>query len=169
VAKVAEYRGVRRALRLLAFATIPATNLHVTDAVGGRRSGMRWCRSRRRFGVYLALFALALQFVVSFAHTHPEGLDSAQGAPVSGDASLALSLARVSDSTAYPLNKPGGLPHHDCAVCISIALLGSAQNGQPPALSEPADIRLSPVRPTSERQFSVVRFYPFRTRAPPLV
>jgi len=47
--------------------------------------------------------------------------------------------------------------------------LGSALKGQPPALSVPADIGLSPTRPGSELQFSVVRFYPFRTRAPPVV
>jgi hypothetical protein len=130
---------------------------------------MRWCRSRQRFGAYLALFALALQFVASFAHIHPEGFGPAHGGFLSGEASLALSWAGGADTPAYPSNDQGGLPHRDCAVCITIALLGSALNGQPPALSEPTDIRHSPLRPASERQFAVVRFYPFRTRAPPVV
>jgi len=130
---------------------------------------MRWCRSTQLFGVYLALFALTLQFIASFAHIHPDGFGSATGGSLSGEASLVLSSAGASDSPAYPLNDQRGLPHRDCAVCISIALLGSALKGQPPALSVPADIGLSPTRPGSELQFSVVRFYPFRTRAPPVV
>jgi hypothetical protein len=130
---------------------------------------MRWWRSGQRFGVYLALFALTLQLIASFAHIHPEGFGSAPAGSLSGDASHALSSAGASDSPGYPLNDQGGLPHRDCAICISIALLGSALNAQPPALSEPADVHLSPNRPASELQFSVVRFYPFRTRAPPVV
>jgi hypothetical protein len=130
---------------------------------------MRWCRSNQRFGVYLALFALTLQFIASFAHIHPEGFGSAPRDSLSDEESLVLSWAGAADSPAYPLNDQGGLPHRDCAVCISLALLGSALNAQPPALSEPADVHLSPNRPASELQFSVVRFYPFRTRAPPVV
>jgi hypothetical protein len=129
---------------------------------------MRWCRSSQRFGVYLALFALTLQFVASFAHVHPEGFGPAPGGSFSGEAPLLLSWAGASGSPAYPLNDQGGLPRRDCAVCISMALLGSALKGQPPALALPAYIHLSPTRPASELQFSVVRFYPFRTRAPPI-
>jgi hypothetical protein len=130
---------------------------------------MRWCRSRQRFGVYLALFALTLQFITSFAHIHPEGFGSAPGGSGSREASLALPRSGASDSPAYPRNDQGGLPHHDCAVCVSIALLGSALKGQPPALAVPTDIHLAPARAASELQFSVVRFHPFRTRAPPIV
>jgi hypothetical protein len=130
---------------------------------------MRWWRSSQRFGVYLALFALTLQLIASFAHFHPEGFGSAPDGSLSGEASPALSSAEASESPGYPLNDQGGSPHRDCAICISIALLGSALEGQPPALSLPADIPLSPTRPASELQFSVVRFYPFRTRAPPVV
>jgi hypothetical protein len=130
---------------------------------------MRWWRSSQRFGVCLALFALTLQVVASFAHIHPEDFRSAPGGSLSGEVSLVLSWTGVSESPADPLNNQGGLPHRDCAVCISIALLGSALKGQPPALSVPANIRLSPTRLASELQFSVVRFYPFRTRAPPVV
>jgi hypothetical protein len=130
---------------------------------------MRWCRSRQRFGTYLALFALTVQLIASFAHIHSEGFDPTHGGSPSGEVRLALSWAGAPDSPAYPLTDRGGLPRRDCAVCITIALLGSALNGQPQALSEPPDIRLPPVRPASERRFSVVRFYPFRTRAPPVV
>jgi hypothetical protein len=130
---------------------------------------MRWWRSSQRFGVYLALFALTLQFITSFAHIHPEGFGSAPGGSLLGEAPLVLSPAGASNSPAYPLNDQGGLPRRDCAVCIGMALLGSALKGQPPALALPTDIHLSPTRPASELQFSVARFYPFRTRAPPIV
>ena len=131
---------------------------------------MRWCRSTQRFGVYLALFALTLQFIASFAHIHPDGFGSVPGGSLSGEASLVLSSAGASAPPAYPSSDQGGLPRRDCAVCITIALLGSALKGQPPAVSVPTDIGLSPLTdPASELQFSVVRFCAFRTRAPPVV
>jgi hypothetical protein len=130
---------------------------------------MRWWRSNQRFGVYLALLALALQFIASLAHIHPDGFGSALGGSLSVEASPVLSSAGASDSPAYPLSGRGGLPRHDCAVCISVALLGSALEGQPPALSLPTDIGLSLACPASEFQFLVIRFCAFRTRAPPVV
>ena len=35
---------------------------------------MRWFRAYRKFGGRLALFALALQFYLSFAHIHPDDI-----------------------------------------------------------------------------------------------
>jgi hypothetical protein len=122
---------------------------------------MRWCRYHQSFGSILALFALGFQLFASFAHLHPEGARPAFDFSLSG----ATTPARL--STEAP-NLPGGVPHHDCAICIAIGLLGSALNGQPPVVSWPALIRFAPMRPISEFKFSVARFYSFRTRAPPV-
>jgi hypothetical protein len=130
---------------------------------------MRWLRSNQRFGVYLALFALAIQFVVSFAHIHAEDFRPWSGASPGGAASLALSPVAAPDSSAFASHSQPGLPHRNCPVCVSIGLLGQGLGGQLPVLLAPTFVHLAPARLPDELQFSVVRFYPFRTRAPPVV
>ena len=48
---------------------------------------MNWIRSNKRFGARLALFALTLQFYLSFAHIHPDD--------IYGPAGQALSVAET--------------------------------------------------------------------------
>jgi hypothetical protein len=122
---------------------------------------MRWCRYHQRFAGILALFALGLQLFASFAHMHPEGALRLFDISLSGAASPARS------STDGP-NLPAGGPHSDCAVCITIGLLGSALSGEPPVVSLPELIRFAPTPPVGEFKLSVARFYSFRTRAPPV-
>jgi hypothetical protein len=116
--------------------------------------------------VYLALFALTIQFVVSFAHFHPEDFHPWSVISASGTASLALSPVAAPDSSVY--GQPG-LPHRNCPVCVSIGLLGQGLSGQLPVLLAPAVFHVASARLPDELQFSVVRFYSFRTRAPPVV
>jgi hypothetical protein len=130
---------------------------------------MRWLRSNQRFGVCLALFALTIQFVASFAHFHPDDFRPWSGTSASGAASLALSAIAAPDSSVYISRIQPGLPHRNCSVCVSIGLLSQGLNGQLPILLAPTFFRLASARPPHELQFSVVRFYPFRTRAPPVV
>jgi hypothetical protein len=115
---------------------------------------MRWYRYHQRVVGILALFALGFQLGVSFAHVH--GVGRVSGASVSG---AALS-GRMPDSP--------GTPRHECAICVTIGLLSNALNGEPPVVSLPDLIRFAPLHPVSETRFSVARFYPFRTRAPPV-
>ncbi len=44
---------------------------------------MRWFRAYGTFGGRLALFALALQFYLSFAHIHPDDIYGPVGVPLS--------------------------------------------------------------------------------------
>jgi hypothetical protein len=126
------------------------------------RVGMRWCRYHQRFAGILALFALGLQLFVSFAHVHPEG------ALRPFDISLSGATSPAPSSTDWP-NSPGGGPHNDCAICITIGLLGSALSGKPPVVASPELIRSAPTPPVGEFKLSIARFYSFRTRAPPVV
>jgi len=129
---------------------------------------MRWRRSCQHFGGYLALFALALQLAVSFAHIHLESFGPSSA--IADVASFAGLSAEAPDSSAAPSDRHGGgVPHHDCAICISLGLLGNGLNGQPPVLSAPAVLRAAPLRPVSEFNFSLARYISFRTRAPPAV
>jgi hypothetical protein len=122
---------------------------------------MRWCRYHQRFAGALALFALGLQLFASFAHVHPEA------ALRPFDISLSGATSPAPSSTDGP-NSPGGGPHNDCAICITIGLLGSALSGEPPVVSLPQLVRFAPPPPVGEFKVSVARFYSFRTRAPPV-
>ncbi len=121
---------------------------------------MRWYRYHQRVVGILALFALGFQLAVSFAHVHLEGVGQVSGASVSGAAPSGRLPAGLPDSP--------GAPRHECAICIATGLLSNALNGEPPAISPPDLIRFAPLPPVSETRFSVARFYPFRTRAPPV-
>lgn len=121
---------------------------------------MRWYRCHQRVVGILALFALGFQLAVSFAHVHLDGVRQPSPVSVSAAASTSRLPAGVPDSP--------GAPHPDCAICVASALLSNALNGEPPAVSLPDLIRFAPLQPVSEARFSVARFYPFRTRAPPV-
>jgi hypothetical protein len=130
---------------------------------------MRWLRSAQRFAAYLALFALTIQFVAAFGHIHAEDFRPWAGSSPSDAASLVLSPIATRDSSVHASHDQRGLPHRDCAVCVSIGLLSQALNGHLPVLSTPTAVPLASVRPSNKLQFCVVRYYPFRTRAPPVV
>lgn len=122
---------------------------------------MRWYRYHQRIVGILALFALGIQLVVSFAHVHVEGVR----------APFNVSQSRTVPSSGLPARTPDtpGAPQPDhCAVCVTIGLLSNGLSGEPPAISLPALVRFSPLPPVSEARFSVTHFYPFRTRAPPV-
>jgi hypothetical protein len=121
---------------------------------------MRWYRYHQGVVAVLALFALGFQLAVSFAHLHLEGVPPLSGVSASDAASTGRLPAGVPDSP--------GAPHHDCAICVALGLLSNALNGEPPAVSLPDLIRFAPLQPVSETRFSIARFYPFRTRAPPV-
>lgn len=120
---------------------------------------MWWYRCHQRFAGILALFALGIQLAVSFGHVHLEGARPPFGLAASDAASLDRSPAGTPD--------PPGAPRHDCAICITIDLLGNALTGEPTALSLPDPVQFGPFPPAGEPEIFVTRFHAFRTRAPP--
>jgi hypothetical protein len=86
---------------------------------------MQWFRWNRRWGSHVALFALAVQLVLSFGHLHVDEL----GIGVPG-ASVGAS------NSAHPAKLPGSVPDADefCAICAVISMSGSLLIPQPPAL-----------------------------------
>jgi hypothetical protein len=109
---------------------------------------MKWFRSNIRLGSRLALFALAIQFLLSFGHSH----GSAQAAPALpgtalhervGSAATGLgALPGVSrEDTARAIrhktsssDEPGGQPTDDCAICAVMALAKALVVAAPPHL-----------------------------------
>jgi hypothetical protein len=91
--------------------------------LGARRAKlttMRWFRSRSRVGSYLALFALAFQLAVSFAHVHVDEI-----APRSAGAA-----AFASTQSGDEVNAPSGPTSRedvadDCPICALIHLAGA--------------------------------------------
>jgi hypothetical protein len=127
---------------------------------------MRWGRSSRRFGGYLALFALWLQFAVSFAHIHPADsiIDHGQAGVVA-----APSPGAPGSPTTPSSNRTGdGRSHDECPICASIYLVSTAFLGEPPALVVPMLFYRADLPLIANGGFQVARYTFFQTRAPPI-
>jgi hypothetical protein len=117
---------------------------------------MKWVRANIGLGARVALFALAVQFALSFGHFHPV---AAQAAP---------SIQSVQQQLPAP--GPDQDRHLDdvCAICAVIALASTAIAAAPPSLPLPQSTEL-PQR-TAETAF--LRLHAaraaFQSRAPPL-
>jgi hypothetical protein len=115
---------------------------------------MGWVRNRRRFGGWLALFALALQLALSFGHIHPEDFAAANPAGVAAAHSGSVPSAPVGD-------------HDDCPICAAIHLAGTLLLPAPPAIPLaviPAFTRIDAPAP-SEPAPAPAQF--FQARGPP--
>jgi hypothetical protein len=85
---------------------------------------MRWFRSHIGLGSRLALFALAVQLALSFAHVHV--------ADLGGPRIAAASPAGGSDGA--PIQKSDGPIDPGCAICALIQLAATATPSAAPAL-----------------------------------
>src|SRR5262249_46857098 len=95
---------------------------------------MRWFRSRVRLCALLALFALAIQFALSFGHVHVPGIKS----KVAGGIFFALlvpqPVADLGATAPTPANPhPKGYLGDTCTICTLIQMAGSAP---PPVVAQ---------------------------------
>ena len=124
---------------------------------------MHWLRSNR-FGSWCALFAFAVQLLLSFGHVH-------RGGPMG---SFALSFVVVATADRSAATIPAGGPELPrpadlgyCGVCTTIALAGTLV---PPATSElPLPDVVTGVRHWASADFgsAPLRHFIFSARAPP--
>jgi hypothetical protein len=127
---------------------------------------MGWFRAYRKFGGRLALFALALQFYLSFAHIHPEDIYG----PVGGSLNAAESTVLPQAESLRPI--PSGQPWYSgdalCPICETIYFLATSFNPQAPRVSRPSFVS-RPVEHSAEvtALFISPRRAPFQSRAPP--
>lgn len=113
----------------------------------GWRFQMKWFRSKVRHGARLALFAMLVQFALTFGHSHW----FAQAAP------LAQSSAQHTEGGAKDVAAPGGAAveklspsspdrehsrEDSCAICAIIAMAGTVISATPPVLLLPQAIAL---------------------------
>jgi|SRR5579862_3322677 len=119
---------------------------------------MRWFRTNRIFGGRLALFALSVQFILSFGHVHIHGIG--HNAPM-----VAASMQGNAAAPNPTKNKPDDDDY--CAICASISLLSGSVVAAPPPLALPA---ISYAVEHADRVAIAVivpRRAPFQSRAPP--
>ena len=122
---------------------------------------MGWVNRKRRFGCYLALAGLALQFTLSFGHIHLEGVSR-------GSAAVTVATANMPGSRPSPAQHPANDPDDYCAICATIHLAATSFLPQAPQLPPPF------VSQTIEHFNRIAVIFiapqrtPFQSRAPPL-
>jgi hypothetical protein len=126
---------------------------------------MGWFRSRSRVGSYLALFALAFQFVVSFGHVHLEHM-----VPVSAGATALASAQPSSDDLNAPSSPAGreDLADDCCPICTLIHLADALVPAATPALSLPSVFDRRRLNLAAEFYLTALHGALFQARAPPI-
>jgi hypothetical protein len=89
---------------------------------------MRFVRAHQTSGTWVALVALLVQIVVSFAHIHRDDLVSV--VPESMPNASRFNPALPDDSRSSVPTRD----HDFCTICASMALVGSVVPPQPPTL-----------------------------------
>jgi hypothetical protein len=117
---------------------------------------MGWIRSNIRHGSRLALFALAVQAVLSFAHCH--GI-AAQASPLT----QTFAVAQPSSAPDQDQHQPT----EPCAICAVMALANAALSASPPVLLLPQAVEF--LRLVTEAEFVHFDYSrsAFQPRAPP--
>ena len=135
---------------------------------------MHWFRKHVKTGSRLALFALAIQFALSFGHFHAE---IARAAPAiqagQSDARLAIAATFAaqearSEAAQQPSGPDGDQHATDCAICVVLSLAKNILFATPPLLELPQAVEL--LHLTTGAEFAHLgSLHPsFRSRAPPV-
>ncbi|MCK1739978.1 DUF2946 domain-containing protein [Bradyrhizobium sp. 139] len=132
---------------------------------------MKWFRSNIRHGARLALFAMLVQFALTFGHSHW----FAQATPLAqtslqqthGSKSTA-SIDRAAVQKQSPAGSDREQPGDDnCAICTVVAMAGTVMFAAPPLLLLPQAIEL--LYRTTDAEFIHLKSAgaAFQPRAPP--
>jgi UDP-N-acetylglucosamine:LPS N-acetylglucosamine transferase len=116
---------------------------------------MKWLRSNIRHGARVALFALAVQFVLSFGHFH--------GVPAQAAPAIQSAQQQLPASNHDSDQQPGD----SCAICAVIALANAVLFATPPVLLPPQAVELLGVATDAEFVHLNPARVVFQPRAPP--
>jgi hypothetical protein len=111
----------------------------------------------------LALFALAIQLVVSFGHIHLPAALSPAGTPV-----VAAALTLDGDP-AGPVGKHHPASDVFCDICATLSLAANGQVSAPPALALPVFVAVPPAPAANTAAPVQRRYVRFQSRGPPAV
>ena len=138
---------------------------------------MKWFRSNIKHGSRFALFALAIQFVLSFGHFHGGAAQAApaiQSGPAQSDPSYASSLP-AADAVSEPAQQQPASDHDSdrqqsdpCAICAVIALANAVSFPTPPLLLLPQAVELLYLTTDAEFVHLSAARVAFQPRAPPI-
>ncbi len=136
---------------------------------------MKWFRSHIKQGSRLALFALAIQLVLSFGHFHglaAEAAPAIQSGQTQPDTSHADGFAAPEVSAAAqqqsPANHDSDRQNDTCAICAVMALANAALFATPPVLLLPQAVEFLYLATDAEFvHLNAVRVA-FQPRAPPI-
>jgi hypothetical protein len=127
---------------------------------------LRWFRTKNRFGMCWALFALALQFALSFGHAHHNQIAE----PFAASRQFAVldqaPSTIVSGSPIVPIT-PVGLALDYCEICAAASLAGKGVPATPPQMCVPVCVRQIRFWLQVDAAFAVSPHRPFQARAPP--
>jgi len=127
---------------------------------------LRWFRTKKRFGTCWALFALALQFALSFGHAHLIQIaEPLAASPQFTDLDHAPS-ATVSGSPAVPMT-PAGLALNYCEICAAASLAGNGVPAAPPQMCVPVCTGQIRFWLQVDAVIAVLAHRSFQARAPP--
>lgn len=136
---------------------------------------MKWFRSKIRHGARLALFAMLVQFALTFGHSHwfaravplaQSSLQQTDGAKDSAKNVAATDRAAVQkQSPSSPDREHPG--EDNCAICALVAMAGTVVSAAPPVLLLPQAIDL--LYRTTDAEFLHLKSAgtAFQPRAPP--
>jgi hypothetical protein len=136
---------------------------------------MKWFRSNIKHGSRLALFALAVQFGLSFGQFHGIAAQAApaiQSGPVLSDASFANSLAAPATVSEAGQQLPSDQdsdrqPADACAICAVMALANTLLFATPPLLLLPQAVEFLYLTTDAEFVHLNSARVAFQPRAPP--
>jgi len=131
---------------------------------------MTWFRKYIKTGAKLALFALAVQIVLSFAHVHPVAAP-ATAAQADRVADRTIAAADAIDEAIHKQrrNHDGDRqPADACAICAVMSLANNFLFASPPVLLLPEAIDLLRRAIYAEFRYLHSAPSPFHSRAPPL-
>jgi hypothetical protein len=123
---------------------------------------MGFFRSKSRLGAYLALFALAFQLAVSFAHVHLEHVS-----PVA--AGVRAQVAGKQASAPSSRSDHEDLADDLCPVCSLIHLAGTIMPAEMPPVPLPSPFFRLPRETAVAFDLPASHRVVFQARAPPIV
>ena len=134
---------------------------------------MNWFRKHLKHGSRLALFALAIQFALSFGHFHADVVRAApalQAGLAGADLAIAAALAaqEAPSEAAQPSNHDTDQQTSDCAICAVISLANNFLFATPPLLELPQAVELLHLTTGAEFTHLGSLHRAFQSRAPPV-
>jgi hypothetical protein len=116
----------------------------------------------------LALFALTVQFVLSFGHVHFDGTSLRSNlAPRALQFAIQPAAAQVDSPTIPMQHKPDGLSDEFCAICSVIQQASSVVPVVAPSLPVPTMVGRNSLDASVEIALTASPHPSFRARAPP--